>query len=79
MPTYRIILLDEVGTVTSGADHDCTNDAAAADLAVTLLPQRAQTEVWLGAKLVGSFSAAAGLDAPASSWGRQRSSRPSAS
>jgi hypothetical protein len=67
MPRYQIYLMDEVGTVTSHADHDCADDAAATTLAVTLLPQRAQTEVWLGAKLVGSFSAAAGLAAPASS------------
>jgi hypothetical protein len=65
MPIYRIILLDEVGTVTSGANHDCADDAAAATLAVTLMPQRAQAEVWRGTKLVGSISAAVGLDGSA--------------
>jgi hypothetical protein len=58
MPCYRIRLMDEVGTVTSLADHDCSDDDAAAELAVTLLPQRAQAEVWLGTRLVGAICTA---------------------
>jgi hypothetical protein len=67
MPRYKIYLMDEAGSLISHADHDCANDAAATTLAVMLLPQRAQAEVWLGGKYVGSFSAAAGVDAPAPS------------
>jgi hypothetical protein len=67
MPRYQICLMDEVGTLTTRADHDCADDAAATELAVTLLPQRAQAAVWRGARLVGLFSAAAGLKALASS------------
>jgi len=58
MPRYRFCLMDEVGSVTSLADHDCADDAAAVALAATLMPQRARAEVWLGAKLVGSIAAA---------------------
>ena len=63
MPCYRICVMDEVGTVISAVDHDCANHVAAATLAATLLPQRAQAGLWLGARLIGSISAAAGLGA----------------
>jgi hypothetical protein len=77
MPSYRIYLMDEVGTITSRVDHECADDIAATKLAVTLLPQRAQAEVWLGTRIIGSICAAAGLDASsASRAGTQESGRP---
>ncbi len=62
MPGYRIYLLDEVGSLISTSEYECADDAAAATVAATLMPQRAQAEVWRGAKFIGLIAAAAGLD-----------------
>ena len=50
--------MDEVGSVVSRTDYECADHVAAATLATILLPQRAQAEIWLGDRLIGSIAAA---------------------
>ncbi len=62
MPMYRIYLLDAVGSFRSRDDHDCADDAAANELATTLLPQNGQAEIWIGKRRVGLIAAGRLLD-----------------
>ena len=62
MPLYRVNLLDALGSFRSRGDHDCANDAAAHDLAATLLPQNGHAEIWSGTRRVGSVRAGRPLD-----------------
>jgi hypothetical protein len=60
MATYRIYLLDAAGQIASQADYDCADDHAATDLALMLLPQQAQAEVWDGNRCIGLVCAGLG-------------------
>jgi hypothetical protein len=65
MPTYRIYLLDALGSFRSRDDHECDDDAAANELATTLLPQNGQAEIWIGTRRVGLVAAGQLLNARA--------------
>jgi hypothetical protein len=56
MAIYRIVLLDDLDRIT-GLEHcKCSSDEDAASCAFTFLLGYAHVEVWLGARLVRSFS-----------------------
>jgi hypothetical protein len=57
MSSYRIYLLDEVGSIAACDDYECADDAAATELAATLGPMRSSVEIWQGTRCVGSVSA----------------------
>jgi hypothetical protein len=66
MAHYRIYLLDDYGKIFVGSDAECATDADALDRAAGLLAAAQdiadQSEVWCGARCVGSVSAEAVAD-----------------
>jgi hypothetical protein len=63
MAHYRIYLLDDHGRIFVGYDADCAHDAQALARAAAMLAEAGhitdQTEVWSGARCVGSIAAPA--------------------
>jgi endonuclease YncB( thermonuclease family) len=57
MPSYRIYLIDTVGSRVSREDYDCADDAAATTLGTALLGKEVMVEIWQGTRCVGSVSA----------------------
>jgi hypothetical protein len=63
MALYRIYLLDAKGGFRSRDEHDCPDDDAAHQLAMTLRPEYGRAEIWIGTRRIGLISAESRLDA----------------
>jgi hypothetical protein len=63
MAHYRIYLLNDYGKIFVGYDAECVNDAEVLGQAAAMLAEVGhiadQTEVWSGARCVGSISISA--------------------
>ena len=58
MPSYRIYLMDTVGSTALHDHYNCADDAAATTFAATLLGAKMiSVEIWQGSRCVGSLSA----------------------